>query len=890
MIASFPISIFAQEKYLMSDDFQGEIGISPYWIIFQNGNGELFKKPYNDEYGNIDFTDTVLNFKVGLTEFPETSFIGLEKEIPTYIKEYLREGNGYLGYEIQDDYGVVYDDDFKSSLNFALCFENNDSLTIEFTNIDKFLFVNLIFKLYQNQTLVYDTTVSIYVLEPLVDFPKFQIEIVKDGNKYIINDLVSIENTSVPQKIRFYARAYSTSQATSNNLTFSVSIDDIYFYPDLNNFLLVNFTPERKVLNSYLEKIEVKNFYDLSPVINAKTNIYQKNQLLYSDFTDVDGSSFYDIYLKNTSSLSLTVEKEGFVPYTGEITPYIWSESGYGLGLNNQRKVVRELNSDRMHMVYTDGDSVIYGYSDNFGGIWNLEKIGRGINPSLVKTTEGLIAMWNNGTNIEYAVKSSPWGGFSQYPVLWSSEPVMFGSWESDRKIGGYIGYRYEGLNRGDLIVGVWSDEDIGNIEFDTVFTYTGTKDGVVPMFSPVVVPCYELPTLSESYMAACIDTGWHLVGSRWDMLNSTWSYFDLISPAYQKAQNPSGDYDNRVTIFIWEVDNGDGTTEIWNSEYGRVSSGRGINRYPISRNVVQSSYIRDYDKIIGYRAGYSDTLTPESYVIYDGDDSIYSMDAVYKKGLIETKFYYCWFEGSNGEYRFKSKVRSYSQDVLPYSSGEPTDTIDGVIISPLREYVEGNFKIERMVYEVGGMNGEMNYLVKVKIEDKNPHIPEVVQIDGEVYGVIYGGPGEKVLEIVVPKEKYAGDKKIEISIDRKKGDKNRVAEIEVYEYEEEGGVISMVKGGIKAGVKETVEEKYEGMINNIRYNEGNGRIEYMMKGDGDVRIRVMDITGRVVEKKEMGYQVRGEYGMDVKIKRGIYFVVIDVGGIEYTKKIVRVR
>ncbi|MEO0234584.1 MAG: T9SS type A sorting domain-containing protein [candidate division WOR-3 bacterium] len=627
------------------------------------------------------------------------------------------------------------------------------------------------------------------------------------------------------------------------------------------------------------------------PSIGANVKCYdEKGKIYFNTLTDNNGDVSYLFNLKSNLRLFVEIDKTGFVKEIREIMPYIWSKSGYGLGLNNQRKVVRELNSDRMHIVYTDGDSIVYGYSDNFGGIWNLEKIGKGKNPSLVKTTEGLIAMWNNGTNIEYAVKSSPWGGYSQYPMLWSSEPVLFSSWESDRKIGGYIGYRYEGLNRGDLIVGVWKDEDIGNIEFDTVFTYTGTTDRVVPMFSPVVVPYYDVATLSESYMAACIDTGWHLVGSRWNGSISNWSYFDFISPVNQKAQNPSGDYDNRVTIFIWEVDNGDGTTEIWNSKYGRVSFGRGVNRYPVSRNVVQSSYIKDYDKIIGYRAGYSDTLTPESYVIYDGDDSIYSMDAVYKKGLIETKFYYCWFEGSNGEYRFKSKVRSYSQNVLPYSSGEPTDTIDGVIISPLREYVKGNFKIERMVYEVGGMNREMNYLVKVKIEDKNPHIPEVVQIDGEVYGVIYGGPGEKVLEIVVPKEKYEGDRKIEISIDRKKGDKNRVAKIEVYEYEEEVGVISMVKGGIKAEGKETVEEKYESMINNIRYNEGNGRIEYMMNGAGDVKIRVMDITGRIVEKKEMGYQVKGEYGMDIKIKKGIYFVVIDVGGIEYTKKIVRVR
>lgn len=633
---------------------------------------------------------------------------------------------------------------------------------------------------------------------------------------------------------------------------------------------------------------------DLIPSVGTSVKCYDEKGIIYFDgTTNTDGIYSYLFNLKSNANLFIEVDKIGFVKEIRKITPYIWSGIGEGFGKNNQRKIVRDINSDRMHMVYSDGDSVVYGYSDNFGGIWYLEKIGEGVNPSLVKTESGLIAMWNRGTNIEYAIKSSPWSGedsLSQ-PLLWSSEPVLSGSWESGNRYGAYIGNRYLNEARGDLVIFRWLDDDIENVIFDTIFGYDGRIDSIVPMYSPLVTPRYYYGY--ETYEAGCIDDKWRLVTKMRNLNDSTWTS-KQISSKDQIVMDPSVDYDNHITTYIWEVYKGEGITEIWNDRVGKVNLTEGLNKYPVSRGAIQNSYINDYSRIIGNREGYSEEFTPLSYIVYEGIDSIHSMDVVYKRVYerrkFTTRFYYGFFEGSNGEYRFKSEEKVYDESiVLPISSGEPTETIYEVSSTPLREYVKGNFKVERLNYSVNCLNKEMSYLVRVKIDDRNPHIPEVVMIDGEVMGVVYGGKDVGEVEIVVPREKYYNDKGFLVSIDRKKGDKTREAKVDVYEYE--GGLVES-KGGDQVWKMKGAEEKggERASIVEMKYDMGSGEVRYMMRGEGKVNVKVIDITGRIVSLKDMGYQRDGEYSIDIGKKRGIYFVVVEVNGIEYQEKIMKVR
>ena len=319
----------------------------------------------------------------------------------------------------------------------------------------------------------------------------------------------------------------------------------------------------------------------------------------WDGYTNADGICVLNANIDNTKPVSLEVKKTGYKKETKTITPYIWSNDGYAFGFNNQNNILRKINTDEMYMVYSDGDSVVYGYSSDFGKYWLLEKIGRGVNPTIVKTMDGLIAMWNNPTNtyIEYAVLTSPWIPGEDFPVLRSSEPILRSAWSNDNKYGAYIGHRWLNVDRGDLLFGKWNDSDIENLIIDTVFDFEG-NDGAIPMASPLASPFYIYD--EETYISGCISTDWELVSRWWDKRIGTWKEKFRLSPIGQKAMNPSVDYDNQVTTFIWEVDN-NGTTEIWRSgmEYGEISVTEGMNKYPISKNVVQSSYINNYLSLI---------------------------------------------------------------------------------------------------------------------------------------------------------------------------------------------------------------------------------------------------------------------------------------------------
>ncbi|MCK4524653.1 hypothetical protein KAU15_06975, partial [candidate division WOR-3 bacterium] len=225
-----------------------------------------------------------------------------------------------------------------------------------------------------------------------------------------------------------------------------------------------------------------------TPLSDAIVSISNALDISYSGITGATGIITTNGNTSYTKKVDIEVTKETYRTYTETIEPYIWSNDKNAFGENNQNSILRKASTNIMHMVYSDGDSIVYGCSDDFGKYWYLEKIGRGINPTIVKTETGLIAMWNYSTNIEYSILSSPWTPIDtvSLPVCWKSEPTLTGAKSSPYKYGAYIGYRHLPSHKGDLIFGKWIDDALVNLEIDTVFRADGSIEGIIPKASPI--------------------------------------------------------------------------------------------------------------------------------------------------------------------------------------------------------------------------------------------------------------------------------------------------------------------------------------------------------------------------------------------------------------------
>ncbi|MEO0288828.1 MAG: hypothetical protein ABIN00_04265, partial [candidate division WOR-3 bacterium] len=211
------------------------------------------------------------------------------------------------------------------------------------------------------------------------------------------------------------------------------------------------------------------------PVSGALVEITNGEDYVYSGLTNQNGIYEVSTYLTNNKKIELKVTKDRYKTYTGMINPYLWSNTPDAFGKNNQEHIVRKPNTDEMEMVYSTGDSVVYGRSGDFGKIWKLEVLGSGVDPVIVRTKEGLIVIWRSGiSSYNYRIKSSPWtpGDTIVNPVMWLSEPVLGYNYTIGRTYLGYIGNRYLQMEMGDYILGSMEELNTDDIYYDTVVSY----------------------------------------------------------------------------------------------------------------------------------------------------------------------------------------------------------------------------------------------------------------------------------------------------------------------------------------------------------------------------------------------------------------------------------
>jgi hypothetical protein len=613
----------------------------------------------------------------------------------------------------------------------------------------------------------------------------------------------------------------------------------------------------------------------------------QPGGFYYQGITDEYGWVFIPAYLNSNRPLKLTIDGVGYVAYRSTIGAYMWSNTSETFGTNNQEHIVRKLKTDEMDMVYTTGESVVYGRSIDFGQTWDLEVLGRGTEPVLTRTASGLIAVWRDGmSSYSYSIKSSPWIPEDTLvnPAILLSEPVLGYNSTTSQTYLGYINHSYLQREEGDYILTSMNELNTDGIYYDTIVSYLGEYDKV-----PVKSPVFSLYNTTDftAQVIGFIDTSTNYIAKIWNTNIMQWTQPTTVSNANQICNAPTTDYYGDATSFVYEAVNTDETKDIYRRKLSKgiidanavkVNVTMGKNEYPKASNGIFINYINNSNKLITNYSG-------NDISVYTGADSIHTTEFE-TKPLLMTKVrgYHIWSEGSNGNYRIKWMTRDYYPTAFTFIESEPEDTVETVTTSPLYEYIAVKEPVEQLNTTINGLNPEMNYTVKVITSEGSPVKPQIIQIDGEVYAVVTGHTNRPdTTEITLPKETYQ-DYSIVVSIDRKRGNPNRDAEVLVYQYETDGEEVVAVSNKIKifAPITESKE-----INKNIFTIKDKVSINYTSEKEVNVEVRVYDVSGRevtsIIAKVNKG---TNSIKLSNIYKTGVYFAVLKNGDETETSRI----
>lgn len=643
------------------------------------------------------------------------------------------------------------------------------------------------------------------------------------------------------------------------------------------------------------------------PMSNIKVHISSAEALDATMFTDTDGKAEFNVFLHSTNDVSVVSSYNERLIRTDIIKPYIASAIPEALGKNNQTSIIRVPGTDTVYMVYSDGVYIMLAKSDDYGKNWYADYIcfdddydpvttpirAMGINPTLIKVQDGVMAFWNNGSSIEYSIMHSPWipvdtmGG----ELMVSSEIVVVGSYATSQKMSFRLINELLAEEEKKGGYDSWADGLDPQFISDTVFMDDGSIDGIIPKESPFVQ--IYIQGSKESVLVGCIDIYDRVVIKKFDVNADSWMPAEIISLADQKASEPSADFDGFTTTISWKVetDGGEGS-EIWEKAFAplsiwdlsEVSLREGSNNYPINRENALSSYIQDYHSIIDFREDISLPDEPATYELYSSEDSIYCIDANIRKERDGTEVLYVYTEGNAGNYRIGYLNKHYENETWALTVSEPSDT-DNIAFenSSFSGIINGRFPVERMSLTLPVPDNSMTYSLSVATDDRNPHIPQIISIDNEIAAVVYGGD-EKVTDIEIP-QYMTSDYTITVTIDRKKGNPDRKADITLFEFESDGELITSTGRVFQVNTSQSDR----GMDCYMQVDMRNNRTElvYSIPMDGEVDLKLIDVSGRVVNNIQSGILQKGTYYHTVFEKSGIYFAVLTYEGKQYKTKLI---
>ncbi|HAF07220.1 TPA: hypothetical protein DCG82_02305, partial [candidate division WOR-3] len=604
-----------------------------------------------------------------------------------------------------------------------------------------------------------------------------------------------------------------------------------------------------------------------------------------------------DCYVDYTKEIDVIVLKEGYKTETVKISKEMRSNSSNATGYNNSNHVIKrdELN---LYMAYGDGDSVVFGRSNNFGDWWILEKVGEGKNPSLAFSGEGTVAMLYTGLDnygYYYTYTESPFQPIDTvYPTLITYEPgVIAGNVLTGKVYVAGIEHPLLGVDYGNLLYAEFVFDNLAGIVKTTLVPATVEKykpkswQSITTYYDKYMKKYYPIIVYGDIYGE--ID----LV--KYDGISGRWIPPIGVAQTTEESKESYISSNGEKIAVIWseERTTDSNVWDIWlNGELYKTSKTESYTEPKIKAgNYIVYNESKEKIGLDLYGLNYigADIRTSSKDSVYYPD---FEFKTEYNKTGLELnhKIYLIWTEKTGIAYTVKDTIIEVKTDgdLQPFIAGEFTDTIVELDDSPLTDIInDRRKKIERLYIEIGEIESDKEYKLTVNTTNPNKNYPYLLMIDGIIVDTI--NKEDKTTEVYLT-EDIKSDNTILITLDRVKGNPNRIAKMEMRKYDEVtnasilgNAIIKMITE--KKGIKEHVKIK----------TMSKGLIEMTIEGDcsENLEMEIYDVAGRR-RMKETFKNLQNGYNKIILnangLSSGVYFYRLNTKSNQYKGKILLIK
>ena len=641
------------------------------------------------------------------------------------------------------------------------------------------------------------------------------------------------------------------------------------------------------------------------------------NEIYHIDTTDENGQVSFYIDPKYSGEMAVTVTKRLFKPHCGTCKIGLPSDNGNATAYNQGNRLVRDPNTDRLHLTYQSDARAFYSMSINGGLNWSKsDTIDYGRYPAL--------ALGSN-SNSELPL-SYPWvlyfdrGDFrcavQRGDGTWKIRTV-FGcddSIDEDASIGPALAMATTITSPSagpDLAYGVFSDlEHIYFAAFDTVETYVldtldiANPGDAVSAPSISVTPKDLLHVVwqrangeqSRIYYVTTLD------GITPDYIRNhgqpRWSDKDPVSYVFgyptEPASNPSVEAHGEYVYAAWRGPNDEGNPdygEVWQRR-GKIQPGqlpywndpRNMSRTPLQ----ESNYpVMSTGRVTAWQEELPDT----NWDVYCqiGDDTINLSDSKEPSCFPHINYQSIWIPGNPPElgyfieniysiftervqpnlYEVKFKKYLYSIQSQPpdeYLKVETGNETASVYCEDRDGYVQWDnyaidYESDSLKYTIPYLHPRKFYLITARVihDSIGDWQEKFLAENGVGRTVRFSNSGLETLYFLIRPEDYQNDKKFDLVIDKLLGSYSALEELTVSEVEIDtqrygGGIQSWYDEDLIVGA---LTKLYHIAPNPFRRT---GRIRYQLAHKSKVNLKIYDIMGRAVRTLENEMKDPGIY------------------------------
>jgi len=657
-----------------------------------------------------------------------------------------------------------------------------------------------------------------------------------------------------------------------------------------------------------------------TPIENALVCIWKGEEVYDVKYTNSSGGAKFTIPSTATrGEMYVTVTVHNYIPYEGTARIGVFADDPLSLAYNGNKHLVREPNTDNLHLVYTDAGKVLYRYSDSGGEVWSLaDNLGEGNFPAIVlDSNNNPLVTWTYGNYLFFSRKNPIQG--------WEQTEYTFGSLQPSHSAIVVTTPEVSDIDSVHILVrlsrSVRPYNTINELSFsvpnpqsyNSMTLESSSGGNMITLDFPSIAKDYE-NTLHASWMHAdTIYYGTRAEGANWNVWGDRFdpeghnsahpfveTYGDSIFVLWQNASDNEIYRGRRYlqdSLFSWSNLSQTSTTP---SIYPVNASGM------VTTFVDKSSMLNNYD--IFWKITPDDSLHNISNTRLI--KSIFPHTSLWIREQYLPLQYTVWLEGNSSPYEIKCK-----ESIIGYGPGKGHDSlsipayftsIPGSETPSLyltkRDSFISDWQIPVDVgYEEITYKFPLNPIYRYKFKGIAYYEGEdkwkmKVLADGEEIGEIEYEPYEpETLECLIPPAFYK-DSLIEVTLRCDDGNFAALGPIYIYRYEygEEG------KGGRSGGpmLQGTVNRnKFSLTISPNPFNRILN-VRFQSSKEQNLSIKVYDVTGRLVkdiyEGMINGRKVvnwHGDNNSGRTVAQGIYFlrVVNTKSNKTFCKKVLKI-